>query len=227
MKTKLLLLTILITIVSIHNIKAQKLKKFKSTIVKKIGPKEINVPYLHMTSYLEYVDGSNEDAVVEGLKNYYVYIWIPAATTEIGVRMKSPVGKTKIKNAIASADYQNNSGSKDPIDQFISLQRSDIKNPEAIDENSIQNANWTEMYPNAMDTNITDDDDTTEESRFISKTDDPLNVLSRGLYRISFQTYNHEGVKGTFLGQIGFPIKLPGVVISRNIEDLKRELLLK
>ncbi len=227
MKTKLLTLTILLVIGSTVTLQAQKLKKFKSTIVKKIGPKEINIPYTDMTSYLEYVDGNNEDEVVEGLKNYYVYIWIPVAANEIGVRMKSPVGKTKIKNAITSALYQKNAASKDVLDQFISLQRSDIKNPENMNEDSIKNANWTEMHPNAMDGDLTDDDDTTEEARFVSKTDDPFNVLSRGLYRISFQTYNHDGVKGTFLGQIGFPVKIPGIVISRSIEDLKAITLSK
>ncbi|MFD2564632.1 LipL32 family surface lipoprotein [Aquimarina rubra] len=224
MKTKLLILTVFVALGSTISLQAQKLKKFKSTIVKKIGPKEINVPYLHMTSYLEYVDGNNEDEVVEGNKNYYVYVWIPVAANEIGVRMKSPVGKIKVKNAVASDDYNKNANSKDILDQFISLHRSNIKNPEAISLSNIENATWTEMYPNA---HLDDDDDTTEEARFINKTNDPLNMLARGLYRVSFRTYDHDGVKGTFLGQIGFPVKIPGIIISRDIEDIKKKLLSK
>jgi len=227
MKTKLLFLTLCITLGSLSVMQAQKLKKFKSTITKKIGPKEINIPYIYMTSYLEYVDGSNEDEIAEDLKNYYVYIWIPVAANEIGVRMKSPVGKTKVKNAITSDAYQKNMRSKDALDQFISFQRSTIKNPENVDQDGIKNTTWTTMHPNAMDSDLTDNDDTTEESRFISKTDDPLNVLSRGLYRVSFRTYNHDGTKGTFLGQIGFPVKIPGIIVARNIDDLKTKLVSK
>lgn len=224
MRTKILFLLSIIVLGTSTTLQAQKLKKIKSTITKKIGPKEINLPYTNITSYLEYVDGTNEDEIAEDLKNYYVYIWIPVAANEIGVRMKSPVGKTKVKNAIISDAYQKNMKSKDVLDQFISFQRSTIKNPENVDQLGIKNTTWTTMHPNAMDTGLTDNDDTTEESRFISKTDDPLNVLSRGLYRVSFRTYNHDGTKGTFLGQIGFPVKIPGIIVARDIDDLKTKL---
>jgi hypothetical protein len=48
-----------------------------------------------------------------------------------------------------------------------------------------------------------------------------LKALSVGLYRVGFTTFKRGEVKGTFLAQIGSPVKLPGVIITRDIEELK------
>ncbi|WP_369807456.1 LipL32 family surface lipoprotein [Tenacibaculum finnmarkense] len=45
-------------------------------------------------------------------KFYYLYLWIPAVSPELGIRMVSPVGKNKPKNAIISADFEANKKSK-------------------------------------------------------------------------------------------------------------------
>ncbi|KAA1243847.1 LipL32 family surface lipoprotein [Aquimarina sp. RZ0] len=225
MKTTFLTLLVIITLGNTSTTQAQKLKKFKSTITKKIGPKKINIPYLHMTSYLEYTDDNNIGELVDDLRTYSTYIWIPVATTEIGVRMLSPVGKNKIKNAIISEIYTKNSKSMGSLDVFLRFERSDIKNPEDISELTIKNANWQEIYPSGSSL---DEDNynigNIEVARYLTDTQKPLEALTRGLYKVSFRTYNHEGTKGTFLGQIGFPVKIPGVIIARTIEDLKRGL---
>jgi hypothetical protein len=41
-----------------------------------------------------------------------------------------------------------------------------------------------------------------------------------GLYRIGFTTYKTGEVQGSFLAQIGAPIKLPGVAVASKPEDL-------
>ncbi|OHD14925.1 MAG: hypothetical protein A2Z96_00950 [Spirochaetes bacterium GWB1_48_6] len=58
--------------------------------------------------------------------------------------------------------------------------------------------------------------------RVVSEPSDPLKALVRGLYRIGFTTYKVGEVQGTFLAQIGAPIKIPGVQVSKTLEGLAK-----
>ena len=71
---------------------AQKLDKFGADLAKKsVMGKEIRVPYTDLISYFGYIKpGSKPDEVKGGKKMYYLYVWIPIAAPEIGVRMISP-----------------------------------------------------------------------------------------------------------------------------------------
>jgi hypothetical protein len=42
-----------------------------------------------------------------------------------------------------------------------------------------------------------------------------------GLYRIGFTTYKRGEVQGSFLAQVGSPIKLPGVKMSNTLDGIK------
>ena len=48
----------------------------------------------------------------------------------------------------------------------------------------------------------------------------PTKSLVMGLYRIGFTTYKKGEVNGSFLAQVGAPIKLPGVKIASKPEEL-------
>ena len=48
--------------------------------------------------------------------------------------------------------------------------------------------------------------------------------LLRGLYRIGFTTYKRGEVKGSFLAQVGAPVKLPGVAIAKTLDDLAAQV---
>jgi hypothetical protein len=56
--------------------------------------------------------------------------------------------------------------------------------------------------------------------RITSNVSDPLKSLVAGVYRIGFTTYKVGDVNGSFLAQIGSPIKLPGVKIAQTIDEL-------
>jgi hypothetical protein len=56
--------------------------------------------------------------------------------------------------------------------------------------------------------------------RITSDINDPLKSLVIGLYRIGFTTYKVGDVQGSFLAQVGAPIKIPGVVIAKDLESL-------
>ncbi len=227
MKTKILIAIAVLAFGSTFNAEAQKLKKFGSSVEKKIGPKTIKVPYTDIVSYMGYAAPGNEDEVKDGKKFYYIYVWIPAVAPELGVRMMSPVGKTKIKKATKSAAYTENAGSSDYFDTYITLERSDITSKDNISESAAKSANWVTLERN---------DDSSEMPkqpsgsgynsllRYKSEASNPTKALTVGLYRIGFTTYKTGEVKGTFLAEVAAPIKLPGVVMAKTIADLKKGL---
>ncbi len=221
---KISLLAILI-LFSIDNVNAQKLKSFGSSIEKKIGPVTKKVPYTDIVSYLGHAAVNTEDEVKDGKKFYYIYVWIPAVAPELGVRMLSPTKKVKVKKAIKGATYDANASSDDYFDTYITLERSDIISKDKI--NNAKNAKWHTLASN-------DDSDEMPKQpsgdsynsllRYKSTAGDPLKALTTGLYRIGFTTYKTGEVKGTFLAQIGSPIKLPGVVMAKTVEELLAQM---
>lgn len=56
--------------------------------------------------------------------------------------------------------------------------------------------------------------------RISGDTSNPTKSIVMGLHRIEFTTYKTGEVEGSFLAQIGAPIKLPGVAIAHKIENL-------
>lgn len=58
--------------------------------------------------------------------------------------------------------------------------------------------------------------------RITSEVSNPLKALTAGLYRIGFTTYKKGEVQGSFMAEIGAPIKLPGVKISKTLEEITK-----
>ncbi|PCI31863.1 MAG: hypothetical protein COB60_10480 [Flavobacteriaceae bacterium] len=226
MKTKIMLFLSVFTLLFTVASNAQKLKKFGSSIEKKIGPKTIKVPYTDMTTYLGYAAPGNQDEVKDGKKFYYLYLWIPAVAPELGIRMMSPVGKTKVKNATKSKSYVANASSKDYFDTYITLERSTIFKKEDVSVEGAKNATWTTLASNDDSSEMPKQPSARKYNsllRYKSEVSNPLKALTVGLYRIGFTTYKTGEVKGTFLAQVAAPIKLPGVVLAKTIAELKKE----
>ncbi len=227
MKTKILIVIAILAFGTTFNTSAQKLKKFGSSIEKKIGPKTIKVPYTDVVSYLGYAASGNEDEVKDGKKFYYTYLWVPAVAPELGVRMMSPVGKTKIKNATKSAAYTENASSEEYFDTYITLERSDIISKDNISQDAVNSANWVTLERNDDSSEMPKQPSGSSYNsllRYKSEAGNPTKALTVGLYRIGFTTYKTGEVKGTFLAEVAAPIKLPGVVMAKTIEDLKKGL---
>ena len=208
---------------------AQKLDKFGSSTEKKVGPKTIRVPYTDVITYLGFAEVGSEDATVDGKKFYYIYLWIPAIAPEIGVRMMSPAGDIKkIKNPAKASNFDDNSGSKDYFDTYITLERTlSILKKEDINEDNITAANWIKLAYNDDSGEMPKNPGGSKYNslfRYKSVASSPEKALTRGLYRIGFTTYKKGEVKGTFIAQVGAPIKLPGVAIAKTIEGLLSQL---
>lgn len=226
MKIKLVALSVF-AFCTLFNAEAQKLKKFGSLTEKKIGPKTIKVPYTDVISYAGYASPGNEDEVKDNKKMYYIYVWVPIVAPELGVRMISPVGKNKIKNAIKSEAYTENASSSDFFDTYITLERSTIFKKEDVTEAAVKSATWTTLASNDDSGEMPKQPSGSSYNsllRYKSEVGNPTKALTAGLYRVGFTTYKRGEVKGTFLAEVAAPVKLPGVVMAKTIEDLKKEL---
>ncbi len=206
------------------NVSAQKLGKFGSSIEKKMGPKTIKVPYTDVISYLGYASPGQEDEVKDGKKFYYIYVWIPLAAPELGVRMMSPVpAKYKNKKAIQSEQYTKNNSSKDYFDTYITLERSDIISVDKISEEGVKKANWVVFERNDDSGEMPKQPSGSSYNsllRYKSEVSNPAKALVAGLYRVGFTTYKRGEVNGTFLAEVAAPVKLPGVAMAKTIDEL-------
>lgn len=210
---------------------AQDLGSFDADLGKKsvkvLGKtKEVRAPYLSVTNYYGYIKtGSEPDAVINGKKMYFLYLWIPLAIPELGVRMISPIPKSMNpeEGDFVGADFTANAQERSNyFDTWITLERADM----VVTVEGIANAGnetWTQYGVN---------DDSGEMPsqpsgsfynslmRISSDTNNPQKALVRGLYRIGFTTYKTGEVQGSFLAQLGATLKLPGVAVSNNLNDL-------
>ncbi|WP_339849357.1 LipL32 family surface lipoprotein [uncultured Dokdonia sp.] len=219
------LLALFLFAVGASNVNAQKLKAFGSSIEKKIGPVTKRVPYLDVVSYLGHAAPGTENEIKDGKKFYYIYLWVPAVAPELGLRMMSPAGKVKTKNPIVGAGYEENKDSKDYFDTYITLERSSVFTKDGI-AGSV-NATWTTLERNDDSGEMPKQPSGSSYNsllRYESQASNPLKALTKGLYRIGFTTYKTGEVNGTFLAQVGSPVKLPGVVMSNTLEGLLEQM---
>lgn len=225
-KTIVLLSISMIALLSV-NLNAQKLGKFGSSIEKKVGPKTIKVPYTDVISYLGYAEQGKEDEIKEGKKFYYIYVWVPLVAPELGVRMMSPVGKTKIKKPLKADNFDANANSKEYFDTYITFERSSIVTVDGISEEGVKNAKWFTLSKNDDSGEMPKNPGGSSYNsllRYKSVASDPLKALTVGLYRVGFTTYKKGEVKGTFLAQVAAPVKLPGVAMDKTIDGLLKQL---
>jgi hypothetical protein len=207
---------------------AQKLDKFGADLAKKsVMGKELRVPYTDLSSYFGYIKpGSTPDEVKGGKKMYYVYVWIPIAAPEIGIRMISPAPdsvKPSDKDYVTQAYTDNASDTSNYFDTWVTLERAEgvLKLEDAAAK--AKDAKWTTIESNDDSSEMPAQPSGSKYNslmRITSDTSNPTKSLVMGLYRIGFTTYKTGEVQGSFLAQIGAPIKLPGVAIAAKAEDL-------
>jgi len=211
-----------------NGLNAQKLDKFTADLGKKsVMGKEIRVPYTDVISYFSYIKpGTKPDEVRDGKNFFYLYIWIPIAAPEIGVRMVSPVPEkmSPEKEDFVAQDYTDNKAdNKSYFDTWISFERANgIVSADQILAKA-GSASWLNLGQNDDSGEMPAQPSGSKYNslmRITSEVSDPLKSLVIGLYRIGFTTYKVGDVQGSFLAQVGAPVKIPGIVIAKDLESL-------
>ena len=208
-----------------------KIGSFKSTSNKAIAGKKVYAPYTNIYSFQEYIDGEDkENQMIDGEKTIRLYMWIPVAANEIGIRMISPASRVKAKNPVATEAFAKNATVPDQLASLdLKLEKANIISTEKI--TAAESANWTKIETtrpttDAYQLNNQYSNTGFKAGRAVSNSDDALGALTRGLYRIDMivPSIAKSGKKGTLLAQIGFPVKIPGVVIAKSIEELTQAI---
>ena len=192
-----------------------------------IQGEDVRPPYSSLASYFGFImPGAEPDEVRDGKKMYYVYLWLPAVTPEMGVRMLSPVkGIAKPQSTADFVDpaYDSNKDSDAYFDTWIRFERClAAVNPEDITKPCAQ---WVTFGENDDSVELPAQPSGQKNNsvlRLANSNDDPLKTLVRGLYRIAFTTYKVGDVQGSYLIQVGAPVDLPGVVLARDTAELAK-----
>jgi hypothetical protein len=210
---------------------AQKLDKFGADLGKKsVMGKDVRVPYSDVVNYFGYIKpGATPDETRDGKKYYYLYMWVPVAAPEIGIRMVSPIpeGMKAVETDFTGADYAANAGeTKTYFDTWITLERADgVTSPDAIMKG--KTSKWFSFGSNDDSSELPAQPSGSKYNslmRVTSETSNPTKALVVGLYRIGFTTYKTGEVQGGFVAQVGAPVKIPGVVIASNLDALMKQV---
>lgn len=197
------------------------LPTFGADLGKQVAKKgETRTPYQTRLRYYGWVQpGTEPDEIREGKKMYYLYVWIPANTPEIGVRMVSPARLAGAPDKhVDFVDPMCSSHKSTSIyfDTWVRFERClAAVSPEDVAKPCAQ---WVSFGEN-------DDSDELPANpsgqrynsvlRVASNPEDPLKVLVRGMYRIAFTSYKVGAVQGTFAAEIGSVTELVGAAIAR------------
>ncbi len=226
---KKLIFIFILSLIFIKGINAQKLPTFDADLGKKsVFGQEIRIPYTDVISYFGYIkEGSVPDEERSGKKYYYLYLWIPVAAPEIGIRMISPIPShlSPGKEDFKMDDYGDNFNErKKYFDTWISFERADLVIDDTNFVANAKTATWR-MYAQNDDTGELPAQPSGKKynsmMRISSETSNPTKALVMGLYRIGFTTYKTGEVQGSFLAQIGAVVKLPGIQVAKDLESLK------
>ena len=179
--------------------------------------------YTDIKSYYGYIEpGSVPDKLSGGRFYYYLYFYISDTLPEIGVRMIAPVPEliSPDKGDFASENYFAMEKEKSlSFNTWIELERAEqIKSKEEISE-KIDDATWKLLGFN---------DDAEEmfnkTNSLLRLKSNPREPLIPGLYRVAFTSSGKkEEVKGGFLIQVGSTVLLPGVKLTKQLEELDAE----
>ena len=157
---------------------------------------------------------------------YYIYVWIPIAAPEIGIRMISPVPdsvKPSDKDYV-SPDYTANAAdTKSFFDTWITFERAETIFKIEDVATKAKTTKWISIATNDDSSEMPAQPSGSKYNslmRITSEPSNPTKTLVMGLYRIGFTTYKTGEVQGSFLAQLGAPIKLPGVSVAVKPEDI-------
>lgn len=211
---------------------AQDLPDFGADLGKtEVFGETIRIPYTDVISYFGYIKpGSTPDEELGGKKYYYLYLWIPVASPEIGIRMISPVPKKMKpgKDDFVMDEYTANADDKKSyFDTWITFQRAlNVVSSSDIDTTGSGIA-WVTFDQNDDSSELPKQPSGNKYNslmRITTNTSNPEKSLVLGLYRIGFTTYKTGEVNGSFIAQIGAVVDIPGVKIARDLTSLKAAL---
>lgn len=163
-----------------------------------------------------------------------IYLWLPGATGELGVRVLSPApagaGGTGLVSGsvgdVREPAWVQHSKEKAFFDASLRVERCTVQ----LDPTDLSTscAQWVVLGANDDSPELPANPNgryTNALLRLHNREDDPTRALLRGLYRMTFIKEEHLPAQGTFVLQVAAPIPLDDVVLARTLPDLADALL--
>ncbi len=190
-----------------------------------LEPDAAQQPYEMVLSLYDYIEpGSEPDEVVDGKPFYYVYLWLPRAVPELGVRAIAPVRNyaTPESGDVTTPAWEAGQDDFDTeSDIFITYERADI-----YSEGDIPNADsvpWRRVAWNDDSEEVIAHPSGENLNALLRVTDG--SELTVGLVRIGITDYKNEEFAGTYLVQVGIRDKnLERAILARSHEELYEKL---
>ncbi|MEO5572000.1 MAG: LipL32 family surface lipoprotein [Bacteroidia bacterium] len=205
---------------------AQRLDKFVSETGKVVRiNKEQSIPYREVITYFGYIKpGSEPDEIRDSLNYYNFYFWLSDSVSEIGVRIISPVPDVVMpdRGDLTSENYFENEKNKENyFDTWISLERADsifTKGEALLNQKKI---NWMLLGSNDDSPELFVQPSGKNSNSLVRIVSNPVNRLSRGLYKIAFTSPKQKELKGSYILQLGMTSKLQETKLVKKLPELK------
>ncbi|MBN1960945.1 MAG: hypothetical protein JW841_08360 [Deltaproteobacteria bacterium] len=216
---------------------SRNLDTFQADLGRETSPfGEIRLPYADIYGYFGFAKPTNDNSqnqldpktTLTEARAFYVYLWLPQALPELGLRLISPVPKSiEPSPRDAGDDNFEQNYYQDPksfFDAWMRIERCPtIAMPEVV--NNQQCSQWVKLAENDDSKEMPDLPNGIYGNclmRVASINDDPLKSISRGLYRIAIGADKNNKLFGSFLLQVGAPVELNGLAMARSTEELHK-----
>ena len=189
-----------------------------------VGEKVVRAPYLSTVSYFGHLSAEQAGREsVAGKAMQPLYVWLPAATPELGVRVVSPsrpYATPNEKTDFVTQGFKDHRRDKDGFDPTLVVERcAAVVDPTDIDRPCTK---WVKLgeTTDAVTPPETHEGHDRAELRLTSHPEDGNMALVRGIYRIGVADWTHPNGTGTFLVQLGAPVYLNGAVVAPSLAEL-------
>jgi len=190
-----------------------------------VFPSSGKQPYASTVQYFGYLpSGASPDTAQGEEAAHSLYVWLPNATTELGVRVVSPVVGWTTRQEGDFADPGFDAHATDPtgFDPQVRLERClHAMNPEDLQSRCEE---WALLGENDDSQELPPQGEKGPRSnallRVTSDPDEPLRALIRGLYRVSLWAGKAGTPAGTWWLQLGSAREASGIQLARSREEL-------
>ena len=186
--------------------------------------KVVRAPYLTTLRHFDYLDGTADNRQTVDQKAMQVlFVWLPAAAGELGVRALSPAKAYASPRSEdgATPAYKAHKGDGNGFDVALAVERcADVVDPTDVEHPCSRWVTLGRNDPNAAMPASKVEGHQNGEVRLMSHPDDAALALVRGIYRIGIADRQTPGATGTYLVEVGVPSFAEGAVMAPSLTEL-------
>lgn len=186
-------------------------------------------PYASTRAWFGHLSSETAPDTAEGdAPLRYLYVWLPNAAPELGVRVVSPAAgwATPAADDLQGPGFADHAAAPAGFDPTVTLERCvNAMNPEDL---LVACDYWAALGENDDSTELPPPPESKEKTnalvRVTSEPDEPLRALIRGLYRVGVWSAKGAPPDGTYWLQLGAARDVGRILIARTPAELAAQL---